>query len=202
VVSAADGDAKSSSEIVQNAIGAMAAITESSTKIGSIIGVIDEIAFQTNLLALTAGVEAARAGEAGRGFAVVAAEVRALAQRSALAAKEIKELISTSVTQVGHGADLVRQTGETLERIVTRVSGINSVVGDIAACASEQSNRISSIDSAMREIEQSARDSVSLSERANAASAALADESESLELLIGQFQLTDESAAAGRALAA
>src|SRR5437763_5034173 len=120
----------------------MSAITYSSTKIGSIIGVIDEIAFQTNLLALNAGVEAARAGDAGRGFAVVAQEVRALAQRSAQAAKEIKDLISTSVAQVESGAALVRQTGETLERIVGRVSEINGVVADIATSAQEQSSRI------------------------------------------------------------
>ncbi len=202
VVSAADGDAKSSSEVVRSAVGAMTAITDSSTKIGSIIGVIDEIAFQTNLLALNAGVEAARAGDAGRGFAVVAAEVRALAHRSALAAKEIKELISTSVAQVERGADLVRKTGETLERIVGRVSQINGVVGDIAACASEQSSCISAIDGAVRDMEQSTRDSVSLSVRAGAASSALADESQSLEQLIGQFRLTDESAAARPVLAA
>ena len=108
--------------MVRQAVEAMDAIAKSSQQISQIIGVIDEIAFQTNLLALNAGVEAARAGDAGRGFAVVASEVRALAQRSAEAAKEIKGLISASTAQVDHGVKLVAETGASLERIVTQVT--------------------------------------------------------------------------------
>ena len=125
VVSEARGDAEKSGEIVRRAVEAMGRIEKSSPEISQIIGVIDEIAFQTNLLALNAGVEAARAGEAGRGFAVVASEVRALAQRSAEAAKEIKGLITTSNTEVGNGVKLVAETGESLARIVGKVSQIN-----------------------------------------------------------------------------
>ncbi len=138
VVAAADDDAKRSAEIVREAVDAMDAIAKSSQQISQIIGVIDEIAFQTNLLALNAGVEAARAGEAGRGFAVVASEVRALAQRSAGAAKEIKGLISASATQVDHGVKLVAETGRSLEHIAAQVAAINNVVAEIAAGSREQ----------------------------------------------------------------
>ncbi len=125
VVANARTDAEKSGRIVAQAVGAMTEIEASSQQVSQIIGVIDEIAFQTNLLALNAGVEAARAGDAGRGFAVVAQEVRALAQRSAEAAREIKTLISTSTQQVGAGVDLVGQTGEALQRIVTQVASID-----------------------------------------------------------------------------
>src|SRR5208283_968600 len=125
VVAAADKDSKSSSLVVREAVGAMDAIAKSARQINQNIGVIDEIAFQTNLLALNAGVEAARAGEAGRGFAVVAAEVRALSQRSAEAAKEIKTLIATSTEQVSTGVKLVVESGTTLERIIGQVTEIN-----------------------------------------------------------------------------
>ncbi|MHB8287268.1 MAG: methyl-accepting chemotaxis protein, partial [Caulobacteraceae bacterium] len=124
---AARGDAEASAEIVKNAVSAMQAIEQSAKQINQIIGVIDEIAFQTNLLALNAGVEAARAGDAGRGFAVVASEVRALAQRSATAAKEIKTLISASGEQVGVGVQLVGRTGDALQRIVGQVNGIDEL---------------------------------------------------------------------------
>ena len=127
IVSTAKVDAEKSGEVVREAMAAMTGIDKSSKQIGQIIGVIDEIAFQTNLLALNAGVEAARAGDAGRGFAVVASEVRALAQRSAEAAKEIKGLISASTAQVDQGVRLVGRTGEALGRIVTQVIEINAV---------------------------------------------------------------------------
>ena len=129
VVSGAKSEADHGGDVVREAITAMGGIESSSKQIGQIIGVIDEIAFQTNLLALNAGVEAARAGDAGRGFAVVASEVRALAQRSAEAAKEIKSLISASTTHVAQGVDLVGETGKALERIVAQVAEINAVVG-------------------------------------------------------------------------
>ncbi len=141
VVGDARGEAQQSSEIVRQAIEAMGKIEKSSSQIGQIIGVIDEIAFQTNLLALNAGVEAARAGDAGRGFAVVASEVRALAQRSAEAAKEIKGLIHASTAQVSEGVDLVTKTGDALGRIEAKVLEINTVVTDIAAGVQEQATR-------------------------------------------------------------
>ncbi len=138
IVTKARTDAERSRQVVNDAVTAMSGIEKSAHQINQIIGVIDEIAFQTNLLALNAGVEAARAGDAGRGFAVVASEVRALAQRSAEAAKEIKGLISTSGQQVDHGVALVGETGAALERIVAQVSVINDVVAEIAASAGEQ----------------------------------------------------------------
>ena len=140
VVSTAKVDADKSGEVVREAMAAMTGIDKSSKQISQIIGVIDEIAFQTNLLALNAGVEAARAGDAGRGFAVVASEVRALAQRSAEAAKEIKGLISDLDGAGRSGrACWSRQTGEALERIVAQVVEINAIIADIAASAQEQS---------------------------------------------------------------
>jgi len=138
VVAAADEDAKKSAVVVRQAVEAIDTIAKSSQQISQIIGVIDEIAFQTNLLALNAGVEAARAGDAGRGFAVVASEVRALAQRSAEAAKEIKGLILASSTQVENGVKLVNETGKSLERIMGQVSEITTIVAQIAAGAKEQ----------------------------------------------------------------
>ena len=132
----------------------MDAIEKSADQIGQIIGVIDEIAFQTNLLALNAGVEAARAGDAGRGFAVVASEVRALAQRSADAAKEIKTLISNSTAQVAQGVALVGQTGKALGRIVVHIAEISSIVTDIAASAQEQATGLSQVNTAVNQMDQ------------------------------------------------
>ncbi|MGA2496062.1 MAG: methyl-accepting chemotaxis protein, partial [Roseiarcus sp.] len=149
VVAAADGDAKKGAVVVKQAVAAMDDIAKSSQQIDQIIGVIDEIAFQTNLLALNAGVEAARAGDAGRGFAVVASEVRALAQRSAEAAKEIKGLISASTAQVGHGVELVAETGAALERIMAQVADVNAVIAGIAAGAREQSTGLDEVNIAL-----------------------------------------------------
>ena len=140
-VASADGNAKKGAVVVKQAVEAMDAIAKSSAQIGQIIGVIDEIAFQTNLLALNAGVEAARAGDAGRGFAVVASEVRALAQRSAEAAKEIKSLISTSSSQVDSGVQLVAESGKALDRIIAQVSKINGIVSEIATSAAAAGDR-------------------------------------------------------------
>ena len=139
---------------MRKTVEAMAGIEKSSQQISQIIGVIDEIAFQTNLLALNAGVEAARAGDAGRGFAVVASEVRALAQRSAEAAKEIKSLISASTGQVEHGVQLVAETGQSLERIITQVAQINRVVCDIAAGSQEQSTGLQQVNTAINQMDQ------------------------------------------------
>jgi methyl-accepting chemotaxis protein len=189
VVTEARGDAEKSGDIVRRAVDAMGRIEKSSGEIGQIIGVIDEIAFQTNLLALNAGVEAARAGDAGRGFAVVASEVRALAQRSAEAAKEIKGLITTSKTEVGTGVALVAETGQSLERIVAKVSQINSVVSDIAAGAEEQSSALQEVNTAVNQMDQATQQNAAMAEQATAAARSMVQESEQLSGMIGQFQL-------------
>jgi len=189
VVASADTAAKSSAVIVRQAVDAMGEITASSSKIGQIIGVIDEIAFQTNLLALNAGVEAARAGDSGRGFAVVASEVRALAQRSAQAAKEIKELISTSIVQVEQGAKLVTSTGASLEKIAATISDINGIVADMAEGAKEQSTGLKEIAQAIQTIDDSTQRNAAMAEEATAAGRSLAQESEGLSGLVTQFRL-------------
>ena len=189
--------AERSGEVVRQAVGAMAQIEASSQQISQIIGVIDEIAFQTNLLALNAGVEAARAGEAGRGFAVVASEVRSLAQRSAEAAKEIKDLISTSTAQVGQGVDLVGQTGTALEKIVTRVGEITALVSEIAASAREQSTGLAEVNMAVNQMDQVTQQNAAMVEQSTAASHNLAQEAEELARLVAQFRL-DASGEASR----
>ncbi|GLK49264.1 chemoreceptor McpA [Brevundimonas intermedia] len=189
VVQAAKGDAETSGVIVRDAVQAMQAIEGSSNEISQIIGVIDEIAFQTNLLALNAGVEAARAGEAGRGFAVVASEVRALAQRSADAAKEIKTLISTSTSQVGAGVTLVGQTGEALQRIVDRVAEIDGLVSDIAASAQDQAIGLAQVNTAVNQMDQVTQQNAAMVEQSTAASHALSQEAESLQVSVSQFKV-------------
>src|SRR5690606_11668803 len=190
--------AERSGAVVREAVDAMAQIEKSSQQIGQIIGVIDEIAFQTNLLALNAGVEAARAGEAGRGFAVVAQEVRALAQRSAEAAKEIKELISTSTQQVEQGVDLVGQTGEALERIVVQVAEITGLVTEIAASAREQSTGLAEVNSAVNQMDQVTQQNAAMVEQSTAASHSLAQEAQELAQLVAKFRLGAETAAPRR----
>jgi methyl-accepting chemotaxis protein len=192
VVSTAKTDAQSSGEVVRKAIEAMGNIEKSSQQIGQIIGVIDEIAFQTNLLALNAGVEAARAGDAGRGFAVVASEVRALAQRSAEAAKEIKALISTSSTQVGQGVDLVAKAGQALERIASQIAEMNTVVADIAVGAQEQATGLQQVNTAINQMDQGTQQNAAMVEESTAAIHALAQESDELVGLVPQFQLGQE----------
>jgi methyl-accepting chemotaxis protein len=196
VVAQAKDDAERSGEVVRKAVQAMAEIERSSRQIGQIIGVIDEIAFQTNLLALNAGVEAARAGEAGRGFAVVASEVRALAQRSAEAAKEIKGLISASTAQVGQGVSLVAETGKSLERIINQVAEINTVVSDIAAGSQEQSTGLNQVNTAINQMDQMTQQNAAMAEQSTAASHSLAQETRQLSALIGQFQVGQPAAAA------
>ena len=197
VVSVAKGDAERSGQVVRDAVGAMGKIEQSAKEISQIIGVIDEIAFQTNLLALNAGVEAARAGDAGRGFAVVATEVRALAQRSAQAAKEIKALISASAREVDQGVDLVGQTGQALQRIVGQISEINGVVAEISASAGEQSTGLHQVNSAVNQMDQVTQQNAAMVEQSTAASHALAREAEELSRLISRFQV-GETAHAGR----
>ena len=188
VVQSARGDAEKSGNVVRDAVAAMNAIEQSSTQIGNIIGVIDEIAFQTNLLALNAGVEAARAGDAGRGFAVVASEVRALAQRSAEAAKEIKTLISASGQQVGAGVNLVGQTGEALQRIVSRVAEIDGLVSEISASAQEQATGLQQVNTAVNQMDQVTQQNAAMVEQSTAASHSLAQEADSLAASVAQFR--------------
>lgn len=189
VVAVAKADAEKSGIVVSGAIAAINGIEKSSKQISQIIGVIDEIAFQTNLLALNAGVEAARAGEAGRGFAVVASEVRALAQRSAAAAKEIKSLISNSNVQVDQGVDLVAKAGAALERIVVQVSEINDVVSAIAASSQEQAIGLQQVNTSMSHVDQVTRKNVAIVAQSTKAAHALARESEDLQKMIGRFQI-------------
>ena len=195
VVAATKQGAEHSGRIVRQAIEAMTGIERSSVQIGRIIGVIDEIAFQTNLLALNAGIEAARAGDAGRGFAVVASEVRALAQRSADAAKEIKVLISASSVQVEQGVDLVGQTGKALERIVEQVTEINGFVGEIAASAQEQATGLAQVNTAVNQMDQVTQQNVAMVEESTAASHALSKETEELSRLIAGFEVGRGTAA-------
>jgi methyl-accepting chemotaxis protein len=189
VVVVARGDAARGSAIVQDAVGAMSAIEKSSGQISQIIGVIDEIAFQTNLLALNAGVEAARAGDAGRGFAVVAQEVRALAQRSADAAKEIKTLISASSSQVSEGVKLVDQTGQALQQIAAKVLEIDGVVSEIAASAQEQSTALSQVNTAVNQMDQATQQNAAMVEQSTAATHALKGDAADLMRLMGAFSI-------------
>ncbi len=188
-------DADKSGQVVREAVSAMDAIEGSSRQITQIIGVIDEIAFQTNLLALNAGVEAARAGEAGRGFAVVAQEVRALAQRSADAAKEIKTLIATSTAQVGRGVKLVGETGEALSDIVSKVSAIDGLISEIAQSSGEQARGLSEVNTAVNQMDQVTQQNAAMVEEASAAAVNLSNESRELARLIGQFQTGDSTTA-------
>ena len=190
VVAATDDNAKRGVNVVGQAVEAMAGIAKSADQISQIIGLMDEIAFQTNLLALNAGVEAARAGDAGRGFAVVASEVRALAQRSAEAAKEIKTLISASSGQVEQGVKLVAETGRSLERIMSQVAEINTAVNDIAGSANEQATGLQEINVAINQMDQVTQQNAAMVEESTAACHALATESEQLASLIGQFRIS------------
>jgi len=186
-ISKAKADAEQSGEIVRDAIKAMGGIEKSSQQIGQIIGVIDEIAFQTNLLALNAGVEAARAGDAGRGFAVVATEVRALAQRSTDAAKEIKMLISASNGQVGQGVELVAKAGKALERIAVQIAEMNTAIADIAVGAHEQATGLQQVNAAINHMDEGTQRSASMAARSVAATQALAQQSDQLAQLVEGF---------------
>ena len=189
LVNQAKVDAEHSGSVVGQTVAAMDGIKESSQKISNIIGIIDEIAFQTNLLALNAGVEAARAGDAGRGFAVVATEVRALAQRSADAAKEIKALISASGTQVQAGVNLVRDTGEALGRIVDQVARLNVLITDVANSSAEQSTALAEVNNAVNQMDQVIQQNAAMVEQSTAASHALAHEAEDLKRMVEQFRV-------------
>ncbi|WP_084638538.1 methyl-accepting chemotaxis protein [Ciceribacter selenitireducens] len=192
----ANSSAAHSGAVVASAVDAMQRIEQSSNQIANIIGVIDEIAFQTNLLALNAGVEAARAGEAGKGFAVVAQEVRELAQRSAQAAKEIKDLIRNSSTEVESGVKLVKDTGDALKTIEAYIVTVNQHMDAIAISAREQAVGLSEVNTAVNQMDQVTQKNAAMVEEANASSATLAMESQRLRELIRQFQLADGARAA------
>ena len=196
VVATARTDAEASGAVVRETVDAMGEIEQSAQKISQIIGTIDEIAFQTNLLALNAGVEAARAGDAGRGFAVVASEVRALAQRSADAAREIKALISTSTKQVGRGVALVGETGRSLSRIVGHVEQISGVVGAIAHSTQEQSTALHQVNTAINQMDQVTQQNAAMLEQSTAASHSLASDTDELLQLTSRFRLGEASARA------
>ena len=183
--------AEKGGEVVNSAVSAMEEINESSNKIAEIIGVIDEIAFQTNLLALNASVEAARAGEQGRGFSVVATEVRNLAQRSATAAKESKELIQTSVQKVRSGTEFVNQTGKSLSEIVIGVKKVGDIVAEIAAASAEQSQGIEQVNQAVSQMDEITQQNAALAEQASAASVSMSDQSNNMSQLLSFFKADD-----------
>ena len=186
--------AKDGGEMVGNVIRTMDEISQSSRKIVDIIGVIDGIAFQTNILALNAAVEAARAGEQGRGFAVVAGEVRTLAQRSATAAKEIKQLIGTSVDQVEVGAGLVAQTGRTMEDLVDGVRQVEALIAQISLASQEQSTGIAQVGQAVSQLDQVTQQNAALVEEAAAAADSMRHQAGRLAEVVSVFRVQDEAA--------
>jgi methyl-accepting chemotaxis protein len=191
----AEAEVEASGPVVREAIAAMDEIESSSEQISQIIGMIDEIAFQTNLLALNAGVEAARAGDAGRGFAVVASEVRALAQRSAEAARDIKGLISTSRNQVRNGVVLVGRTGTALNAIATGVGEIGGFVAQIAASTREQATAVAEINNAVVGMDQATQQNAAMVEQSTAACEGLTRDAARLAALVSRFRLEDRSGA-------
>ncbi|MBV8624150.1 MAG: MCP four helix bundle domain-containing protein [Herbaspirillum sp.] len=191
LASDASGVAARSGEVVQQVVSTMQGISEASRRIVDIIGVIDGIAFQTNILALNAAVEAARAGEQGRGFAVVASEVRSLAQRSATAAKEIKALIDDSVAQVDAGGRLVVQAGTTMGEVVDSVRRVSHIVGEISMATQEQRAGIEQVNHAITHMDETTQQNAALVEQAAAAAQSLQDQSQRLRELVGVFRLQD-----------
>jgi len=188
VAAKAHAEAGRSGEVMRRAVAAMDGISRRSSEISDIVGVIDEIAFQTNLLALNAGVEAARAGDSGRGFAVVASEVRALAQRSAEAAKEIKALISASGAEVAQGVELVAETGRALGTIAEQVNEMDGLVAEIAASAQEQASGLGQVNQAVNQMDQVTQQNAAMVEQTTAAAANLKTEAEHLAELVGRFR--------------
>ncbi|TWI07997.1 methyl-accepting chemotaxis protein [Aerolutibacter ruishenii] len=186
---AADGG-----QVVGNVVQSMQAIRERSDRIADIIGVIDGIAFQTNILALNAAVEAARAGEEGRGFAVVAGEVRALAQRSAAAAREIKQLITDSVAEIRGGATLAQQAGATMDQVVGSIRQVSELVAGINAASREQSMGIEQVNQAVMQMEETTQQNAALVEQAAAAAASMADQSAQLQRTVAEFRLAGTAA--------
>ena len=191
--------------VVAQVVSTMQEINTSARKISDIIGVIDGIAFQTNILALNAAVEAARAGEQGRGFAVVASEVRSLAGRSAQAAKEIKNLIGVSVDKVDSGSRLVADAGKTMTEIVSSVQRVSDIIGEISAASAEQSDGITQVNTAVIELDQMTQQNAALVEQSAAAAQSLREQAQRLAHVVSEFRLVDASQrgpAAGRVLLA
>lgn len=195
VVTEARTEAEQSGEVVRRAVDAMSGIERASAEISEIISVIDGIAFQTNLLALNAGVEAARAGDAGKGFAVVASEVRALAQRSADAAKDVKAKIMASSEQVEAGVELVSETGKALERIIGRIGEISTLVGTIALSAEQQATGLQQVNTAVAEMDGVTQQNAAMVEQATAAARSLADEASALAREVSRFTIRDQQGA-------
>jgi methyl-accepting chemotaxis protein len=197
VVSASDVAVKGG-QVVERVVDTMTQIKESSGKVNDIIGVIDGIAFQTNILALNAAVEAARAGEQGRGFAVVASEVRNLAQRSAAAAKEIKALIGDSVEKVDVGAKLVDEAGSTMAQIVSSVKQVADIMSEIASASLEQSSGIEEVNRAIAQMDEATQQNAALVEEAAATAASMQEQSIALKREIEVFTLPQMAATAAR----
>jgi methyl-accepting chemotaxis protein I, serine sensor receptor len=185
----ASGLAAQGGELAHKVVGTMQDIVGDSRRIGDIVGVIEGIAFQTNILALNAAVEAARAGEEGRGFAVVAGEVRSLAQRSASAAKEIKDLIASSTARVEGGAGLVEQSGSNMQEIVGAIARVSAIMGEIASAASEQSTGIDQVNLAVAQMDKVTQQNAALVEQAAAAAASLEDQAGRLSSAVAVFRL-------------
>ncbi len=188
--------AEQGGQVVEQVVHSMEQINQSSRKISDIIGVIDGIAFQTNILALNAAVEAARAGEQGRGFAVVAAEVRSLAQRSAEAAKEIKGLITASVTSVDLGAAQVSQAGESMEKIVTSVRRVTDLIAELSAASSEQHDGFAQVNQAVSNLDQMTQQNAALVEESSAAAVAMNEQAQRLAQVVAVFKVGPDTAVA------
>ncbi|KQM86332.1 chemotaxis protein [Sphingomonas sp. Leaf23] len=202
VVSETRDEAEQSGDVVRRAVDAMHGIERASGEIGDIITVIDGIAFQTNLLALNAGVEAARAGDAGKGFAVVASEVRALAQRSADAAKDVKAKINASSEQVATGVELVSETGKALQRIIGRIGEISALVGTIATSADQQATGLQQVNTAVNEMDGVTQQNAAMVEQATAAARTLAEEAQELARQVDRFTLRHGTHAAAKVASA
>jgi methyl-accepting chemotaxis protein len=193
LVSSAADIAARGGQVVSQVVGTMGEIDASSKKIADIIGVIDGIAFQTNILALNAAVEAARAGEQGRGFAVVAGEVRSLAGRSAQAAREIRTLIGASVERVEAGSRLVVDAGKTMEEIVGSVQRVSDIIGEITAAAAEQSSGIGQVNDSVGQLDRMTQQNAALVEQSAAAAESLKDQAVRLQGLVDQFRLEGQA---------